>query len=108
MKGLILFILIAFSEAGAQTPPVQTAPPQSTESAPPPAAPAEGQPAEGAAAQASTGGTGAVSKPADSPRRKIYREKEAEGSEARHRFTSDPIIKSQYRHDGQPLEVDPD
>jgi hypothetical protein len=35
-------------------------------------------------------------------------EKETEGSQAPNRFEADPIIKSKYRLDGQPLEVDPD
>lgn len=42
------------------------------------------------------------------PTKRIYREKEAEGSEARNRFTTDPVVKSQYRVNGQALEVDPD
>lgn len=36
------------------------------------------------------------------------REKEAEGTEAANRFAEDPVIKSQYRQGGEPLEVDPD
>jgi hypothetical protein len=39
---------------------------------------------------------------------KKIREKEAEGSQAPNRFEADTIIKSQYRLDGEPLEVDPD
>lgn len=35
-------------------------------------------------------------------------EKEAEGTQAANRFAEDPVIKSQYRQDGKPLEVDPD
>lgn len=40
--------------------------------------------------------------------KRIHREKEAEGSEAKNRFTQDPVVKSQYRIGGQALEVDPD
>ena len=39
---------------------------------------------------------------------KRTRETEAEGSEAPRRFEGDPIIKSRYEHNGEPLEVDPD
>ncbi|MDR3606884.1 MAG: hypothetical protein P4M08_05820 [Oligoflexia bacterium] len=39
---------------------------------------------------------------------KRTREKEAEGTEARDRFKADSVIKSKYKLDGQPLEVDPD
>ncbi len=39
---------------------------------------------------------------------KRSRETEAEGSEAPRRFEGDPIIKSRYEHNGEPLEVDPD
>lgn len=42
------------------------------------------------------------------PVKRMNREKEAEGSEAKNRFTSDPVVKSQYRVGGQALEVDPD
>ena len=35
-------------------------------------------------------------------------EKEAEGSEARNRFEADTAIKSKYKINGDPLEVDPD
>ncbi|OFZ83205.1 MAG: hypothetical protein A2583_01985 [Bdellovibrionales bacterium RIFOXYD1_FULL_53_11] len=35
-------------------------------------------------------------------------EKEAEGTKAANRFEADPVIKSRYRHGGEPLEVDPD
>ena len=34
--------------------------------------------------------------------------KEAEGTKAADRFEADTVIKSQYRYDGEPLEVDPD
>ena len=34
--------------------------------------------------------------------------KEAEGTEAPNRFEGDPIIKSKYQLNGEPLEVDPD
>ncbi len=54
---------------------------------------------------------GAVT-PAKNQKRKargsVPREKEAEGTEAPNRFEADPVIKSQYRLNGQPLEVDPD
>lgn len=36
------------------------------------------------------------------------REKDADGSEAPDRFKADTVIKSQYKLNGQPLEVDPD
>lgn len=36
------------------------------------------------------------------------REKEAEGTQAPNHFEADPILKSKYLHEGQPLEVDPD
>jgi hypothetical protein len=36
------------------------------------------------------------------------REKETEGTEAPDRFEADTVIKSQYKLDGKPLEVDPD
>jgi hypothetical protein len=39
---------------------------------------------------------------------RVTREKEAEGTEAPNRFEADTVLKSQYRLDGQPLEVDPD
>jgi hypothetical protein len=39
---------------------------------------------------------------------KRSREKEAEGTEARDRFKADTVIKSKYKLDGEPLEVDPD
>jgi hypothetical protein len=35
-------------------------------------------------------------------------EKETEGTEAADRFQADTVIKSQYRVNGQQLEVDPD
>ncbi len=41
-------------------------------------------------------------------RGKRIREKEAEGSQAPNRFEGDPVIKSKYELNGQPLEVDPD
>ena len=34
--------------------------------------------------------------------------KETEGTTAPNRFEADTVVKSQYRLDGQPLEVDPD
>lgn len=39
---------------------------------------------------------------------KRVREKEAEGTEAPDRFEADTVIKSKYRLNGEPLEVDPD
>ena len=36
------------------------------------------------------------------------REKETEGTEAPDRFEADTVIKSQYKLDNKPLEVDPD
>jgi hypothetical protein len=36
------------------------------------------------------------------------REKETEGTEAPNRFEADTVIKSQYKLNGEPLEVDPD
>ena len=48
--------------------------------------------------------------PVAKPRRvrRGAREKEAEGTQAPNRFEADTVIKSQYKLDGQPLEVDPD
>lgn len=34
--------------------------------------------------------------------------KDAEGTKALNRFNTDPIVKSQYKLNGQPLEVDTD
>lgn len=39
---------------------------------------------------------------------KRTREKDADGTEAPNRFQADTVIKSQYKLNGQPLEVDPD
>jgi hypothetical protein len=39
---------------------------------------------------------------------KRTREKDADGTEAPDRFEADTVIKSQYKLNGQPLEVDPD
>lgn len=39
---------------------------------------------------------------------KKYREKDIEGTQAPNRFEADPIIKSKYQLNGEPLEVDPD
>ena len=36
------------------------------------------------------------------------REKDTDGTEAPDRFEADTVIKSGYKRDGQPLEVDPD
>lgn len=41
------------------------------------------------------------------PKRRAV-EKEAEGTKAPNRFESDPIIRSEYEHEGNRLEVDPD
>jgi hypothetical protein len=38
----------------------------------------------------------------------IRREKETEGTEAPNRFEADTVIKSQYKFNGEQLEVDPD
>lgn len=35
-------------------------------------------------------------------------EKETDGSTAPNRFEADTVIKSQYKHEGEQLEVDPD
>ncbi len=42
------------------------------------------------------------------PKGRIYREKEAEGTQAPNRFGSDVTVKSKYELNGQPLEVDTD
>jgi hypothetical protein len=36
------------------------------------------------------------------------REKDTDGTEAPHQFEANTVIKSQYKFNGQPLEVDPD
>jgi hypothetical protein len=36
------------------------------------------------------------------------REKETDGTTAPNRFEADTVIKSQYKHEGEQLEVDPD
>ena len=82
-------------------------PPASEPAASAPAAePAASTPA---ATAGDTGGDGEEA-PRPKPRRgrRTTREKEAEGSQAPNRFEADTVIKSQYRLDGQPLEVDPD
>jgi hypothetical protein len=69
-------------------------PSRAEEAAPPPVAPSP-----------------TASKPRTAPRNpkgKHAREKEIEGSEARNRFQADTVLKSQYQHNGEPLEVDPD
>ena len=43
-----------------------------------------------------------------SPRKRRYREREAEGTQALGRFRAETVIESHYRLNGRPLEVDPD
>lgn len=38
---------------------------------------------------------------------RIVREKETDGTQAANRFKGDPVIRSRYQLNGQPLEVDP-
>jgi hypothetical protein len=76
-----------------------------------PAAPAvESAPAATPAAPAASSGDEEEAAPAPKPKkvRRGVREKEAEGTQAPNRFEADTVIKSQYKLDGQPLEVDPD
>ncbi len=50
-------------------------------------------------------------RPQQSQKKKVPRrpvEKDAEGSKAPNRFEADPVIHSDYQHEGQKLEVDPD
>ena len=57
------------------------------------------------------GGDGEDAPPVVKQTRKVRRggrEKEAEGTQAPNRFQADTVIKSQYKLDGQLLEVDPD
>ena len=57
----------------------------------------------------STSPTEATETPEREPRRSgKKREKEIEGSQALNRFESDSVLRSQYQHQGKPLEVDPD
>lgn len=48
--------------------------------------------------------------PEPAPERKVrrVREKEADGTQAQNRSFGDPVIRSRYQLNGQPLEVDPD
>jgi hypothetical protein len=55
--------------------------------------------------------------PQDAPRTPVKKkvkgkqrnsEKDADGTEAYHQFQENTVIKSQYKLNGQPLEVDPD
>jgi hypothetical protein len=71
--------------------------------------------AAGDAGQNSDAGSPTSDQPTPSPKNsasptgvKRTREKEAEGTEARDRFKADTVIKSKYKLDGEPLEVDPD
>jgi hypothetical protein len=79
--------------------------------APATAAPATSTTTEAAPASASDSASGNAEE-TDSPKkpggRRRTREKEAEGTEARDRFKADTVIKSKYKLDGEPLEVDPD
>src|SRR4051794_24719745 len=80
-------------------------------SAPAAAAPATDAASAPAASSAEAGGDGDESAPVvKKPRkgRRGGREKEAEGTQAPNRFEADTVIKSQYKLDGQLLEVDPD
>lgn len=99
---LVLIVSSVFAqEAAVDRAPVET----------PPAQPAESTPVS-----SSNSGTLPQSDPSPVPAKpgalrpgkKVYREKEAEGSEARNKFTADPVVKSQYRFNGQALEVDTD
>jgi hypothetical protein len=85
--GTVLASLAGVSSSGAQA--------QTTEASAPVAEPSPGVNPE---VQVKTSSGGA----------KRTREKEAEGTEARDRFKADTVIKSKYKLDGQPLEVDPD
>jgi hypothetical protein len=38
----------------------------------------------------------------------VKSEKETDGTTAANRFEADTVIKSQYKHEGEQLEVDPD
>lgn len=46
--------------------------------------------------------------PAKKKKVRIVREKETDGTQAANRFKGDPVIRSRYQLNGQPLEVDPD
>jgi hypothetical protein len=43
-----------------------------------------------------------------SKRPAVKSEKETDGTTAPNRFEADTVIKSQYKHEGEQLEVDPD
>lgn len=68
--------------------------------------------AETPTAQVQTQSQTPVAKIAKKPVKKLkgkrIREKEAEGTEALNRFEADTVIKSKYKLNGEPLEVDPD
>jgi hypothetical protein len=74
-----------------------------------PSAPSAVQPAQAARAE-SPAQPPVVKKKSARPgaKGKRPREKDAEGSEAADRFEADTVIKSKYRLNGEPLEVDPD
>jgi hypothetical protein len=97
-------ILLATSAALADeaATPVTPAAPAAT-----PAAAAVETPSEPNPAPTSDSTAAPVAKPRSKVRRGA-REKEAEGTQAPNRFEADTVIKSQYKLDGQPLEVDPD
>lgn len=46
--------------------------------------------------------------PSPEPRKRVYEKRQAEGTQAPNRFKEEAVLKSQYRLDGQSLEVDPD
>lgn len=50
----------------------------------------------------------AVKKQVKKSKGKAKSEKETEGTEAKDRFQADPVSKSQYKLNGENLEVDPD
>lgn len=72
---------------------------------------AAGAPSETVPGAASPPVSAAEAEEDDAPpppiRKRVPREKEAEGTQAHNRGIKDAVIKSQYRHNGQELEVDP-
>jgi hypothetical protein len=104
MRWVSLFAFLFAANAFSDDPlPVQPIDNQSTPATPAtpaiPAAPAATDAEESAAAPVI---------PSAKPKRRGPREKEAEGTQAPNRFQADTVIKSQYKLDGQSLEVDPD